>query len=354
MMHSLGHEIIHYGAENSEVSDWAEDVPIISAEEQRKYFGEFDLKKLYGNNCDWTGVAPYWKDMNARGADEIKKRQQKGDFVCNPMGRIYKPLTDVMSNDVFCVENGIGYNGVYAPYRIYESYAHMHKCMGAEFSYDPDGRNYHVVIPNVIDRDEFHLKEIKEDYFLYLGRLVFRKGIKIAVEATRRAGVKLVLAGQGVTKVVGNAIHCEDGNVYEGDHLQYVGPAIGEDRERLYQNARAVFLPTIYLEPFGTVAIEAQACGTPVITSDFGVFSETVEHGRTGWRCRTLDHFTWACKNVQHMDTRYIHTRAFANWDMMRVRHMYQEFFSMVADLHGNGWFTPHDDRTQLDWLRKY
>jgi len=356
MMASLGHKVYHYGAEGSEVSEWAEDVPVLSRKEQEGWFGPFDQNKLY--KADWTGNAPYWKALNDRSVAEILKRKRPGDFVCVIMGRLCKPIADGAGSDVLTVEYGIGYNGPFSKYRVFESYAHMHKIWGVEGGRDPDGKFYDVVIPNYLDPEEYPFGAVKQDYFLYLGRLVQRKGIKIAVDTCRHIGAKLVLAGQGCVKheVVSGVkqIHCEDGAVYSGNHLEFVGSVIGERRARLLQNAKAVFVPTYYIEPFGTVAVEAQMTGTPAITTDFGVFPETVEHGRTGFRCRTLDHFVWAARHVGDLDPRYIHQRALANWSMDRVRWMYQEYFTMLNDLWKSGWKEIHDDRRELDWLRRY
>ena len=351
MMSSLGHEVFHYGVEGSEVQDCTEDITIMSSAEQEGFFGKYNPGALY--EVDWSGKAPYWQLINERAAVEINKRKQPGDFVCIIMGTLNQPIAGLI-NDLMIVEYGIGYNGTFANYRVFESYAHMHKVWGAQGGYDPDGKFYDAVIPNYLNPDDYPFKAEKEDYFLYLGRLIRRKGIHIAVETCKRIGAKLLIAGQGCDKVVGNAIHCSDGEVYVGDNLEYVGFATGEKRARLYQNAKAVFVPTTYIEPFGAVAIEAQMAGTPAITTDFGAFPETVAHGKSGYRCHTLDQFVWAAKNVDKLDPYYIHKRAVANYSMDRVRHQYMEYFSMLNDLRGQGWYTEHSDRKEMNWLQRY
>ena len=97
--------------------------------------------------------------------------------------------------------------------------------------------------------------------------------------------------------------------------------------------------------------VEAQLCGTPAITSDYGAFTETVEHGATGYRCRTLDHYVWALKNVHTLDRLEIARRARSLYSLDRCAKMYQEWFEMLSTLWGNGWYTENPDRTQLSWL---
>ena len=203
MMSSLGHEVYHYGAEGSEV-DCIEHVQIMSKIEQEGFFGPYNPAALY--EVDWSGRAPYWRMINERAACEINKRKQPGDFICLIMGTLNKPLADAVGKDVYIVEYGIGYNGTFAPFRVFESYAHMHKIWGAQGGFDPDGKFYDAVIQNYLDPNDYPFQKKKEDYFLYIGRLVRRKGIHIAVETCKRLGAKLKIAGQGCTKVEGNRI----------------------------------------------------------------------------------------------------------------------------------------------------
>ena len=94
--------------------------------------------------------------------------------------------------------------------------------------------------------------------------------------------------------------------------------------------------------------------GTPVISTDFGAFTETVEHGKTGFRCHTLQQFVWAAQHVGELDSRYIHQRAVGNYSMNRVKWMYHEYFSMLDDLWDRGWNQMSKDRCELDWLTRY
>ena len=108
------------------------------------------------------------------------------------------------------VEYGIGYNGTFAKYRVFESYAHMHKIWGAQGGYDPDGKFYDAVIPNYLNPNDYPFKAEKQDYYLYLGRLIKRKGIDIAVETCKRIGARLVVAGQGMKSFENGVLMCEE------------------------------------------------------------------------------------------------------------------------------------------------
>ncbi len=71
----------------------------------------------------------------------------------------------------------------------------------------------------------------------------------------------------------------QDGMIYEGN-IEYIGCIGPKQRAKEMGQAKAVFVPTESAEPFGNVTVEAQFCGTPVITTDWGAFPETAEHGR--------------------------------------------------------------------------
>jgi len=327
MLLSLGHEVYLYGAEGS-TAPCTEFVQTHTLADIRREWGSGDNRpECDGLGYDWRGLG-FRHDFNAaRTATTLKyynncigainERKHADDFLLVMQGVYQKPIADAVKLWLTC-EPGIGYRGSFAKFRAFESAYLQNFTYGSQ---NPgkciNGNYYDRVIPNYFDADDFPFCEEKEDYYLYVGRLITRKGIHTAVKAVEAIGGKLIVAGQGELKI-------DSPNV---EVIGYVGP---EDRARLMGRAKAVFVPTLYLEAFGGVAVEAQLCGTATITTNFGVFSETVLDGVTGFRCNTLRDFVDAARNVDELDPHVIREHA-ERYLMRNVRWEFQRWFD---DLH--------------------
>ncbi len=338
MMKSLGHEVFLYASEDNE-APCDELITIVSKKEQRKWFGEHDFRQQFFN-IRWDATKPYWQTTNARAIKAIKQRAKPRDFICLIGGVCQKQIADGLPK-IMSIEFGIGYEGVFANYRVYESYAQMHYVQG--LLKDDSGHSFHAVIPNYFDPKDFPFRDNKDDFFLFIGRMTLRKGPSVAVEVTRQIGAKLVLAGQGVEKIDGNKIIAKELTL-EGDHIMHMGRAAGlKGRGELMSRAKAVFVCSSYLEPFGGTSIEPLFCGTPVITTDWGAFPENIIHGEVGYRTRTLGEAIWAAQNIDKLKhPKVLRKYATDNFSLNRVKYQYQAYFEQLYTLwEENGWYSP-------------
>jgi glycosyltransferase involved in cell wall biosynthesis len=349
MMLSLGHEVIHYGGEGSDVP-CTEHISMISAEQREKWWGENNWRKEMFN-IDWTGTEPYWIEANAVAIREIGRRIQPKDFICLIAGHCQKLIADAFPNNL-SVEYGIGYQGTFSKYRVFESYAFQHFMYGREsVIFDQrEGKYYDEVIQNYYDPTDFPEIFPKEDHYLFIGRLILLKGVAEAAEAVTRIGGRLKVAGQGAIKVEEKRISAKEVDII--GNVEYIGVLDARQRFAEMSKAKAVFVPTRYIGPFEGVAVEAMLCGTPVITTDWGAFAENVIDGVTGYRCRTLGEMMWAARECSKLDPHAIRDYALKKFSIDVVKYRYQDYFTKlmglwdpgVGDWHGDN-YNPVDKR---------
>lgn len=152
------------------------------------------------------------------------------------------------------------------------------------------------VVPNGININNFN--GIERDYefrrqyamdnekiILYVGRLVYEKGIQNLISAMPKIlngyhDSKLIIAGKGgmldELKAQANAMGL-------GNKIYFTGYLNSKQVQKMYKCADVAIFPSTY-EPFGIVALEAMLAGVPTVVSDIGGLNEIVEHGKDGMK----------------------------------------------------------------------
>jgi glycosyltransferase involved in cell wall biosynthesis len=324
MLTRAGHEVFHYGHAQSEVE--AQNIYCV---------GTVDHDDAYPG-WDWRtqGFPPFKVDdlayrvFNSFAISEIGERKQPGDFLLVPFGYAQQPVADA-HKDMLVVESGIGYGGgMFAPYKVFESYALMHAYRGLDAVCHASNEHwYDVVIPNYYDPTEFTYEWTKQDYLLHMGRLGVGKGTHIAIDLARKTGHTLVVAGPL-------------GDYKLPPDVEYAGVVGPRERAKLLTNAKALLCPSTYVEPFCGVMVEAFLSGTPVISTDFGAFVEYNIHGHTGYRCRTFGDFMRAVENIGQIRSDDCHRQGMT-FSLDSVWPQYERYFQDIQNVYsGAGWYS--------------
>jgi glycosyltransferase involved in cell wall biosynthesis len=166
---------------------------------------------------------------------------------------------------------------------------------------DRDPRlNYLATVYNGIDLGEFTFKPNPGgDYLLYLGRFHPEKGVHLAVQVARQAGLSLVISG----------IHqdleywrTEVEPFIDGKQVRFVGQSDSQQRDSLMGNALACLNLVTRPERFGLTIVESLACGTPVIAMDLGSPREILGDGVSGFLVNSVEEAVAAVRRLETID----------------------------------------------------
>jgi glycosyltransferase involved in cell wall biosynthesis len=133
-------------------------------------------------------------------------------------------------------------------------------------------------VPNFLVAEDFEPRFEAGDYFVFVGRLSYEKGVDTLVRAAAAAGVPLKVVGDGPLRQ-----SLEDLYGGEDASIRFEGFQSGDDLWELIRGSRALVIPSEWYENAPISVLEAYAAGKPVIGAEIGGIPELIEVGETGW-----------------------------------------------------------------------
>lgn len=314
MIRMVGYEV-HYFCVEGDGADSAINVEF------------FNRAEAEANKQDCIKIdSAFYRRFNLCLGEKLSQHYQPGDIVLCPYGHGHALALSVLPKQAATCEFIVGYDGTFSPFRVFPSWAWYHWHCGR---YQQQGSDYNWRVPHYFNADDFKVDTAAGSYVLYFGRLSSHKGLDIFSEVARhRKDLRFVLCGQG------------DPAPWIAENVGCIGTIKPHEKSELLGGAIAVLCPTRYLEPFGSVAVEAMLCGRPVLSSDFGAYTETVAEE---FRCRTIGQWLNALSRAEQFTARgynCVAEEARARFSLEAIGPRYAEVFQQISDLNGEGWFS--------------
>jgi glycosyltransferase involved in cell wall biosynthesis len=195
----------------------------------------------------------------------------------------------------------------------------------------PDA-NWVATIHHGLDLEQAPFSAKPGDYLAFVGRVAPEKGVRQAIELARRVGMPLRM----VAKVYDDAEQAHYDEVVAGavadGAVEFLGELPPLMRDPVLAGARATLMLGQWPEPFGLVAIESLATGTPVIARRAGALTETIEHGVDGFLIDDLSEAALAVELVGDLDRTEIRRRALERFSPGRMVDQYEKVYRQLLE----------------------
>ena len=194
----------------------------------------------------------------------------------------------------------------------------------------PPAANLLPYIENGVDVERLRTRTGKRGYVIALGRICPEKGFHLALDAAKRAGRPMLLAGEVYGYEAHRRYFSEEIVPRLDQSRRFIGRLTLERKRRLLGGARCLLVPCLAPETSSLVAMEALACGTPVVAFPAGALADIVADGLTGYLVQDEIEMASAIEAAGSIDRERCRRAACERFSAQR---MIGEYFALYARL---------------------
>jgi glycosyltransferase involved in cell wall biosynthesis len=191
------------------------------------------------------------------------------------------------------------------------------------------GLNYLATVYNGIDLSLYPLQKHSGDNLIFLGRIHPDKGVHLAIEVARLAGMPLLIAGI----IQDRTYFREQVEPHLDRNTRYIGPVDVPGKNALFAQARALLHLNTIPERFGLVLVEANAAGVPVIAMDLGSCREVIEDGQTGFLVDNVQEAVQTLPRIPEIDRGVCRQRVQGRFSIETMVESYERVYHTIFEL---------------------
>jgi glycosyltransferase involved in cell wall biosynthesis len=191
-----------------------------------------------------------------------------------------------------------------------------------------------TVVHNGLTLAGMPFRRERTDAFVFVGRVDPEKGVVEAIEIAKKAGRPLRIAAKVGTLPAQRQYHDE---VFmpavrrAGSSVEFLGELRPQERDQLFAESYATLMPGAWPEPFGLVAIESLATGTPIVARRIGALPEIMREGVDGVFGDDVTHLAFLSERVGAMDREAIRERVIERFSAERMTDRYEELYARMV-----------------------
>lgn len=195
--------------------------------------------------------------------------------------------------------------------------------------------NFIANIYHGLDMKEYPHPTTPDEYILFVGRISQQKRPHLAIQAAKRLKKKLIILGKYKDEEIEHTYYTKTFLPLLNENkrlVEWIGECDQETVVKYMNKAYVTLFPISFREPFGLAAVEAMACGSPVIAFAHGAYNETIADGTTGYLVEDLEEMVAMIKQVDAIDRDACRQHVEKNFTVDRMVDQYLNTYNKVIN----------------------